>query len=1180
MNDLFSPSKLSAALALAFSSAAFLPTLSFADDKAHNYAEALQKSIYFYDIQRSGDLSEVSRVPWRTDSTLNDGQDVGVDLSKGFYDAGDNIKFNFPMAATATMLAWGVLEFLPAYEQTGQLEAILSNLKWVNDYLKNTVVIENGQVTRVYGQVAAGNWSHSNAWAPYEALEQLYKDKNSERLSYYVTPEHPGSDLAGSTAAATAAAALVFSHPQIKNSAAAQRVFANSGTTPEAYAEALLVTSETVYRFADQYRGLYHDHLGREENGVWKREDPSGFYKSWSGYEDELAFAAAWLALANATGMDYLTKAQRHIDDRLYTSSTQSWDEKQAGTYILLSKLMGDDTSDNPDSKKYHHAAKRYLNNWSYPCDPAAFNEDIKRAYQDKYNSDIKASGSQICTPDGQARNTGISRWGSNRYVGNTAFMALIYAKLIKDSDQELNRDLAKVYYDFAKGQVDFLLGDNRDNFSYLVGYGDQYALQPHHATGQGAWNGLNNGPGGIGSNDPNRHILYGALVGGPTEDDGSGYRDDRQDYIANEVAVDYNSGITGALAALNQYTFPNNGQSLANFPNLEDKAQDQHQEYFAGAYVFEAPRTEGDYDSIGIQAQLYNHSAWPARLTYGQSMRFYFNLANGQDPNQVKVRVNHEKGLTLASATPQAAGNHLYYIEFKSDVNAPMYPGGLSSNGAQHVPPSFREVQFKLQIPANWDHDFKQDWSLQSIPDRNTGPDQQNLPPIANIAVYGSFNANGSNAQLLGGQVPNMELGSLNIGFQNVPQGAAETLAQIRVDGVLSTAACSVSQGCDLENIAAGAHQVSVAPISVSQDQPRQDLVYNFEAQQARVAADESTAVNFRFDSPQVTSYHTTQLTYSLIGAEPAGSDLTIQFTAGGKTQSCTLPATQTVADCELETVQSDNNTTGTTFTITHPQVNGYELDAASSTDSVTINQGVANPMSISGYYQAIPTYHVNLSLDVAGSQAPQGTVADVLFDDQNSSFDRTVGQVAVNGQSQRVDDLPAGLYTVTAKPLQINGVNYVANPKEDVLLGNGVDQANVSLTYTAVPVSSSSCTITFDPVYSSWMQDGHHVTTLQMNIESEKTYQAGEWSLTFLPSGNDADGHNPNYVKVLDAWGWSPQVSDGKLIGGGTDPSWQNFGPNRALYFGMNVSSKNQQFQPGRVLLNGLTECTVNYK
>ena len=48
-----------------------------------------------------------------------------------------------------------------------------------------------------------------------------------------------------------------------------------------------------------------------------------------------------------------------------------------------------------------------------------------------------------------------------------------------------------------------------------------------------------------------NFKILYGALVGGPNQNDQ--YTDDRGDYIANEVACDYNAGWQGTLAALIQ---------------------------------------------------------------------------------------------------------------------------------------------------------------------------------------------------------------------------------------------------------------------------------------------------------------------------------------------------------------------------------------------------------------------------------------------------------------------------------------------------------------------------------------------------------------------------------------------------------------------------------------------------
>src|SRR3954447_19153713 len=95
---------------------------------AYSYGEALQKSLFFYEAQQSGKKPSWNRVSWRGDSGLNDGKDVGLDLTGGWYDAGDHVKFGLPMAFSATMLAWGAVEYRDAYAGSGQLNALLDNL--------------------------------------------------------------------------------------------------------------------------------------------------------------------------------------------------------------------------------------------------------------------------------------------------------------------------------------------------------------------------------------------------------------------------------------------------------------------------------------------------------------------------------------------------------------------------------------------------------------------------------------------------------------------------------------------------------------------------------------------------------------------------------------------------------------------------------------------------------------------------------------------------------------------------------------------------------------------------------------------------------------------------------------------------------------------------------------------
>lgn len=119
-----------------------------------------------------------------------------MDLTGGYYDAGDNVKFGFPMAFTTTMLAWSVIDF--GRTMGPELRNAVKAVKWATDYLLKATAV-NGVV---YVQVG-DPYSDHNCWERPEDMDTL-------RTVYRIDRAHPGSDVAGETAAALAAASIVF----------------------------------------------------------------------------------------------------------------------------------------------------------------------------------------------------------------------------------------------------------------------------------------------------------------------------------------------------------------------------------------------------------------------------------------------------------------------------------------------------------------------------------------------------------------------------------------------------------------------------------------------------------------------------------------------------------------------------------------------------------------------------------------------------------------------------------------------------------------------------------------------------------------------------------------------------------------------------------------------------------
>jgi hypothetical protein len=77
----------------------------------------------------AGKLPRNNGVKWRGNSALSDGSDatdVKGGLVGGYYDAGDNIKFHFPMAFSMTVLSWSVIEYSAKYKAVGEYDHGLS----------------------------------------------------------------------------------------------------------------------------------------------------------------------------------------------------------------------------------------------------------------------------------------------------------------------------------------------------------------------------------------------------------------------------------------------------------------------------------------------------------------------------------------------------------------------------------------------------------------------------------------------------------------------------------------------------------------------------------------------------------------------------------------------------------------------------------------------------------------------------------------------------------------------------------------------------------------------------------------------------------------------------------------------------------------------------------------------
>ena len=601
------------------------------------WGEALQKALWFLNVNKSGPGVLSTYVQWRGDAHVMDqhiklspsdptGVDMSqsfidknraildpkgsgeVDLSGGFHDAGDYIKFGLTTGFTASTVAWSLYEFPDAYRKTGLEDETLKLLRWAGDYfIKSTFLDSSGDLVAFAHQVGDAT-DHTCGWMPPE----LRRIDFCPRKGYFATAEKPAADVTASAAAALALTSLV--------------VQANDA----AYAKTCLKYATALYKFAAQHP----DTVGNTTGGLYTSEYAA----------DDLAWAAIWLYVATGTTTylddilgpgaggggwidhfpGFKTTCLRSAGAGCWTESqTHDWNSLRTGVFLKLAQILRDTNS--PLAQGMGIIARDDSMKWP--------------------------QGTVATTPAGFSV---MYAYGSARYNSAAEFVALLYAKLFGAKDAEA----VKAIQPWAKKQMAYILGNNPLGTSYMMGFTDKYCMQPHHAAGHASiW-------GQPGVPVENRHIIWGALVNGPDGNDG--HVDNRSDFGSNEVTIDYNASLIAALAA--HYDMQGNGQCpLAKFPPTEPEID----EY----YTLSSINGSGSGCRSQVMVTLINETIHPPRFNEHLSVKYFFDISElqnqGKSIDDVTASLIYDRGatefgeptsLTKPQLCPKSAST--YYVE------------------------------------------------------------------------------------------------------------------------------------------------------------------------------------------------------------------------------------------------------------------------------------------------------------------------------------------------------------------------------------------------------------------------------------------------------------------------------------------------------------------------------------
>ncbi|KAG7571338.1 hypothetical protein FFLO_00690 [Filobasidium floriforme] len=466
------------------------------------YSDLLGNALWFYEAQRSGKLPDSNRVPWRNDSVLNDGSDWGIDLSRGYFDAGDYSINSFNLAGTLFEICWGATMYGAGYDAANQTAYLDQMLRWGLDWAMRA----HPQPNTIYAQV--GNLSDSGTyWGGDQNIPE-------PRPAFPINETHPGTDLASAFSSMFSMCSLLYSPGVTLNTTTTAG--SPTGMGDAELAAQLRQHAVDSYSFAMNTTMVLYP-LSIPEAGAG--------YNS-SSFADDLTLAAISLALLTNNSAYYVEALDHYNTYALSTiSGAMNWDGRNPAVFMSLVEAA----LARPALAQGAGLATN-LTGWQTQME----------AYLDGI---LEGKKSRPYFTNGRLLwYEGDSNSASLNVALNAAILFDRYAPYSNVSWKP------QQYHDFALTQLDYALGKNPLNAVYVVGTHNNSIHNPHSAPASGgnSLQTLDTYPVTM------AHTLYGACVGGPDAEDR--YWDLRGNYEQSEVAIDYTAPIL-TLAAYHVMT-------------------------------------------------------------------------------------------------------------------------------------------------------------------------------------------------------------------------------------------------------------------------------------------------------------------------------------------------------------------------------------------------------------------------------------------------------------------------------------------------------------------------------------------------------------------------------------------------------------------------------------------------